>query len=283
MFQFDKNILNKMEEGLKKICPAPENCLIKLGQIAGYMPKTEESAKIRRFILDIDELISEVRWHLGQALLLMENQPHILHIGEDDDEIAKDGLLTSVQLLLRGFIKRPDRIFYEKLNESRRGGTVAGWIFHMMIDSSIYRSIAILDRVAHVLWYAAELPSERIYFRSKKVEKIDSSLKLPESRKLVEIANGKIFNFLIDYRDSLTHNMKAYSRISGSLPIDDWISDNGKQIYKYNREWDAERMFALGNTAYHQVLDVLKYFVLICEKKWPIPAKILKKMNQSER
>lgn len=273
MFQFDTSTQFKMEEILKKNCPSPENNLIRLGEIAGYMPRTKKSAMIRRFILDIDEIISEVRWHLGQALFLMKTQPHVLNISNDEDEFSKNGLLTSVQLLLRGFLRQPDRIFYEKLDESRRGGTVGGWIFHMMIDSSIYRSIAILDRIAHVLWYAAELPAEKIYFRSRKIEKINKSLKLPESQKLVEIANSKILNSLIDYRDSLTHNMKAYSRISGSLPIDDWISNNGKQVYKENEGIDVDLMFALGNAAYHQVLEVMKYFLPICEKKWPIPPK----------
>lgn len=282
MFQYDIKTLDYIEKQLRENCPSPESNLIKLGEIVAALPNSKESAKVRHFVLDIDELITEVRWHLAQALLLMKTQVHILHIGEDDDEFTIDEMPSKVHLLLRGFIRQPDRVLYTDLAESRRGGTVAGWIYHIMIDSSIYRSIAALDRIAHILWYAAELPKEQIYFRSKKVKKLDKTFNCVESNKLLKIAESPLLKFIIDYRDGLTHDAKAYSRLAGIPPVDVWETSDGKQVIRKTSEWDAELLFALGNAAYHQLVDVLKYAVPICEKKWPIPSKKKKDIKQKK-
>ena len=274
MFQYDRETLSKVEQQLRVNCPSPESDLAKLGKIVAALSDSAESAKIRRFAFDIDDLIAQTRWHLGQALLLLETQPPILNSGEDDSELVREsGMSTDVQLLLRGYVREADCILYEDLSEPRSGGTVAGWIFHMMIDSAVYRSIAALDRIAHILWYAAKLPMERIYFRSGKIKKLDETLDCAESQELLRIAEGPLINFLINYRDGLTHDAKAYSRIAGYPPTDEWKTPNGKQVFWKADEWNVELLFALGNGAYHQLLDALRYAVLICEKIWPIPPK----------
>jgi len=53
-------------------------------------------------------------------------------------------------LLLRGYVAQAEQIFYSDLSQPRRNGTVAGWIYHMMIDDAIYRVIAALDRLAQI-------------------------------------------------------------------------------------------------------------------------------------
>ena len=117
MFKYDIKTLDYIEKQLRENCPSPESNIIKLGETVAALPNSNESAKIRYFLLDIDELITEVRWHLGQALLLMETQPHILHIGEDDDEFTIDEMPSKVHLLLRSFIRQPDRVLYMDLSE----------------------------------------------------------------------------------------------------------------------------------------------------------------------
>lgn len=273
MSAYDAETLTKVEEQLRMNCPSPESHLVKLGLSIARLTDSEQSAKLRRLALDIDDLTAQIRWHLGQALLLMETQPEILRAGKDNgDLVTRFGMATAAQLLLRGYVREADRVLHGDLSTSRRGGTVGGWIFHMMIDSAVYRAVAALDRLATMLWYAAELPMERIYFRSRKIKKLHEAMGSDETGELLRIAEGKLFNFIIDYRDGLTHRVKAYSRPAGAPPSDLWETENGGLVFWDPDEWDAELLFALGRASYLQFTEALGYTTSICEKKWPIPS-----------
>jgi hypothetical protein len=202
----------------------------------------------------------------------MDSQPDILKAGEDDSDIIKGlGMPAGAQLLLRGYIRDADRVLYDDLSTPRRGGTVGGWIFHMMIDSAVYRAVSALDRLATVLWYAAELRmEERIYFRSGKVKKLNAAIGSDDTAHLLRIAEGKLLNFIIAYRDGLTHSTKAYSRASGFTPSEQWEDENGRLVIWDENAWDAEMLFALGRASYLQFTEALEPSVNICEKKWPI-------------
>ena len=80
----------------------------------------------------------------------------------------------------------------------------------MMIDSAVYRAVSTLDRLANVLWYAVELPMERVYFRSGKVKKLHAAICSDETAHLLRIAEGKPLNFIIDYRDGLTQYKSVF-------------------------------------------------------------------------
>lgn len=274
----DERILAKIEEELRINCPSPEEDLVKLSLVAVHLPDSMTAARVRRFVVDIDDLISQVRWHLGQALLLMDQYGELLK--EDNNEeslerlIRQVGAPTSVLLLLRGYIHQADRVLYGKADEPRRGGTAAGWLFHMMIDSAIYRTIAVLDRIAHILWYAAELPRQNqggreiyVYFRSKRMQAVDASIQSPESGEIVKIASSPLFEFITQYRDGLTHEAKAYSSIAGTIPADVWKGSDGTSINDPIEKWNVELLFALGRAAYFQVLEALKNTVVICDSK----------------
>jgi hypothetical protein len=272
MKQYNDDILIKIQKELELNCPSPESNLVTLGQCVATLPDSEGSAQLRHYVLDIDDLTAQIRWHLGQALLLMDSQPAILKAGEDDDDLIKSyGIPTGVELLLRSNISNADRVLYDDLSTPRRGGTVGGWIFHMMIDSAVYRTVSVLDRLMTVLWYAAELPmKERIYFRSGKVKKLNAAICSDETAHLLKIAEGKLLKLIIDYRDGLTHNTKAYSRASGFTPSEEWKDENGRRVIWHENAWDAERLFALGRASYLQFTEALEPSVSICKKKWPI-------------
>ena len=271
MKQYSEGTLIKIQKELDLNCPSQESNLAKLGRCVATLPDCEKSAKIRHLVLDIDDLTAQIRWHLGQALLLMDSQPDILKAGENDDDLIQGlGMPAGAQLLLRGYIRDADRVLYDDLSTPRRGGTVGGWIFHMMIDSAVYRAVSALDRLAIVLWYAAELPMERIYFRSGKVKKLHTAVCSDETAHLLRIAEEKLLNFIIDYRDGLTHSIKAYSRASGFTPSEQWKDENGRLVIWDENAWDAEMLFALGRASYLQFTGALEPSVSICEKKWPI-------------
>ncbi len=275
MKQYSKETPIKIQKELDLNCPSPESNLPKLGRCVATLPDGEKSAKIRHIVLDIDDLTAQIRWHLGQALLLMDSQPDILKAGENDDDLIKGlGMPAGAQLLLRGYIRDADRVLYDDLSTPRRGGTVGGWIFHMMIDSAVYRAVSALDRLATVLWYAADLPiKERIYFRSGKVKKLNAAFCSDETAHLLKIAEGEPLNFIINYRDGLTHSTKAYSRASGFTPSEQWKDKNGRLVIWDENAWNAEMLFALGRASYLQFTEALGPSVSICEKKWPIQPK----------
>jgi hypothetical protein len=208
----------------------------------------------------------------------MEMYPIILEADSDAEGIEKAmkeiGMPSSALLLLRGFIKDADRALYSDLAERRRGGTVAGWIFHMMVDSSLYRTFAALDRIAHVLWNVGGLPRQnakgkeiRVYFRPGKVKEIDAAINNAHTQEMVKIANGPLMEFLIGYRNRYTHKAKAYSKIAGTLPVDEWHRADGTRVEQRSDGWEAELLFALGRSGYLQLVDVLKLTVPICEEK----------------
>ena len=279
MLHWDKEVLKKVEQLVRENCPAPEAELIKLSKIVTKLPRTQEGAQIRRIVLDIDDLTAQTRWHLGQALLLMTAYPKALGPDADEDEIDKTlrdiGMPSNAMHLIRGFIRDADRVIYDDFTDRRRTGTVAGWVFHMMIDSAIYRAMAALDRLAHILWYAAGLPRQdkkgkavRIYFRAAKIIEIDKVIDDSHSKEILKVAQGPLMEYVISYRNRYTHEAKEYSVIAGALPSHDWVSPDGRHVTERGEKWEADLLFALGNATYHQFLEALKPTVAICEARF---------------
>jgi hypothetical protein len=265
------NVMGKVEKLIQKNCPSPELEIISLCKTMAYCPvPAERGAFLRRVTMDVDDLSSQCRWHIGQALLLMEIHPEMLKAGEDGtNPFAHLGIPSAAQLLLRGFVAEPDRVFFDDLSENWRSGTAGGWIFHMMIDSAVYRALSALDRLAVLVWYAAGLPEERIYFRSRKMAKVDRALPSPASKALLESAERPVMELITNYRDGLSHTQKAYSRIAGSPPSDSWTTDEGKRVLAPPDWWDAADLFALANAAYTQFTDALPHVLAICQARWP--------------
>lgn len=270
MYITDDEILKKAEEQLRKNCPSPENELIRLSNIAADLPDDEIGGRIRALVFDIDDLIAQTRWNLGQALLLIELYPQIVDNTKPSDPveniISENGIPLKSLLLLRGYIAHPEKIFFSDLSQPRRGGTVAGWLYHMMIDDAIYRSIAALDRLAQILWLIAKLPKGNVYFRSGKMTTINALLNNKYSKELLDIASGKLLNYIIEYRDGLSHEMKVYSKAAGAQPFDEWSGSDGRRFVIKHDKWDGDTLFALANATYHQLTDALIPTTEICDE-----------------
>ncbi|NOQ96224.1 MAG: hypothetical protein GQ555_06370, partial [Desulfobacterales bacterium] len=188
---------------------------------------------------------------------------------EFDQIIEEIGIPTKALLLLRGYIKQSDLVMYSDYSSSRHNGTVAGWIFHMMIDNSIYRVIAALDRLAHVLWFTAGLPftkdnnKVRVYFRSGKLKLINEKINLTGSEELLEISKGPLLDYVLSYRDGFTHDVKVRSIIAGALPSQQFPTTNGVLQAQRLEKWPADLLFSLGNATYHLLIDALRLTVSV--------------------
>lgn len=265
------DILEKVQLILNKNCPSPEEDFALLGKSIASRPPDEFTGEVTRAVDDTEKLVDEMRWDIAQSLLLWEMYPDLANIGENDNPLfGTIGFPGFAPLILRKYTRDATKVLYPDLSTPRRGSTVSGWIFQMMIDNSVYRSIAALDRIARILWImAGELPG-RVYYRSKQLTAIHSRLKEPETQELLSIAERDVLSLLLDYRDGFTHNRKFSARLAG-FPITHAIGfENGRPKYERPKNVDIDDLFALANAGYHQVTDALSPLTQLCVKRWPI-------------
>lgn len=249
-------------------CPSPEEDLVRLCSAVARTPETKRYAAIRLLVAEVDDLISQTRWNLGQAMLILEIFPELEKAGDDDDPLFKNaGMLAAVALLLRGYVARAQQVVFTDLHESWRGGTAAGWIFHMMIDDAVNRSVSILDRLAKIVSLVCEMPFDRMYFRSRKLRRVHAKKNTAETLKLVEMSESEIHQFLLEYRDSLSHDKKAFARLAG-FPIEEtYVDENGMRVLVDNLEWTAGHLLGLGIAAYHQMVAALGIVACFCQQQ----------------
>ena len=271
------NNLKEIQESLDRNFPSPEEDLIKLSLALAYSPEGEPYMEVRFLVLEVDNLIAQLRWHLGQVVLLVKRYPHVYQesndekVEEDEPEFANlpKEMPTRSHLLLRGYISRPEQVLFSDLSENWRGGTVAGWIYHMMIDDAVARSLAILDRLAVIVSLVGNVHFEKVYFRSGKLKVIHRDVNTPETKRLLEIAEGEVLNLLIEYRDGWNHTKLTHSAIAGYMPADSYIDASGQYVRVLSNQLTGELLTALVRAAYDQVVQVLHEVRLICEQRVP--------------
>lgn len=76
--------LEDVQVAVDKKFPSPEEDLIQMAQTAGYSPEGEPYVDVRFLVVEVDDLISQLRWHLGQALLLLKQYPWIEEETKED-------------------------------------------------------------------------------------------------------------------------------------------------------------------------------------------------------
>ena len=271
----DQNVndIADIQDALDRNFPSPEVDLVRIAQSAGSSPSLiQRYAEIRFLQFEVDSLIPQLRWHIGQALSLFISYPRIV----DEEQIATSnldpGLPTRAYFLLRGYMANSEQVLFTNLSGDWRGaGTVAGWIFHMMIDDAIARSIAILDRLARIASLVADISFEnnKVYFRSNKLSKIHEKLRMPETQKLVDLSKDELFGVLLDYRDGWNHEKLPYSKIAGLPPVDGYTDASGQEVRIQGTEWPGHCLLALIKVAYYRVVEVLHEVSIICEQKVP--------------
>lgn len=269
--------LAEIQDSLDKNFPSPEEDLIKLSLALAYSPEGEPYMEVRFLVLEVDNLIAQLRWHLGQVVLLAKRYPHVYQEtneeedGEQETELSRlpKEMPTRSHLLLRGYISRPEQVLFSDLTENWRGGTVAGWIYHMMIDDAVARSLAILDRLAVIVSLVGNVHFDKVYFRSGKLKVIHRDINTPETKRLLDIAEGDILNLLIEYRDGWNHTQLTHSAITGFMPADSYIDTSGQYVRVQSNQLTGELLTALVRAAYDQVVQVLHEVCLICEQRVP--------------
>jgi hypothetical protein len=282
--------MKKAQQELDLNCPSPEEDIVRLSTAVAFSPETQQYSQIRFLVLEVDNLISQLRWHIGQAFLLLELYPEIAEDREYIDmleqfaqgnpppiELSQFHSMLEMPLksllLLRGITSRyAHQVLFTDFSQrlKLREGTIAGWIFHMMIDNSIARAISILDRLAKITCLVAGLQIDRVYFRSRILTSISLQLNVSEAETLVKLSESEPYQYLLKYRDGWTHDDMAFARFAGTLPTDVYINPSGKTVQIKGDKWTADTLLVLAQIAYNHVVAALHEVAFICEQKVPM-------------
>ena len=258
---------------LDKKNPLPDADLNLLAEVGAGSPETAQGAALRRLVVDLDDLFVQLRWHVGQALLIWRAFPRLWSPTTKADELtSRFGMVNKARLLLRPFIMEQSCVFYHDLEERRPGGgTIGGWVLHMMVDSAVDRSVAILDRLARLSALAAgvKFANDKVYFRSGKLKVIRRTIGAELGDPLVALAEGEAVQFLISYRDGLSHTIRPASWVSGTPAADSWVDDTGVEQRAQDPHWGANELVSIALLALDVTSQALTPVVAICRRFAP--------------
>jgi len=266
----DDKVLNRATQLLNELFPSPENELNNITMIAGYTPEdSERYVKIRRLTLEIDDLYSQLRWHILQLLIILLRNPEIQDI-QISSKIDRNYpyMPTGATLLLRQYVSKVDNVAYIDPKENRHGKPVSGWIFHMFIDNVISRAISILDRIAHLVAVIGnvDFPQDKVYFRSGKMKTIHSRIETFETGELYRLSQDEFLTFLIDYRDGFSHQKRQYSFVAGPIPTDTIINSDNQRQRIADHPLLADDLMAFINGGYYYLNEAIYYTNKVFER-----------------
>ena len=269
-----ESFLSMVQELLDVHHPIPDSTLNRLAYVGANTPESRQGAELRRLILDVDDLLVQLRWHVAQAMLIWKAYPQLWAAESEVDQLmSRLGMPTKVRLMLRHFVVSRSRVFYTNLEERLSGGgaTVAGWVLHMMVDNAVGRSIALLDRLARLAAVGAgvEFENKKVYFRSRKLDAIRKVVGSELGDPLVALAESEEVSFLLSYRDDLSHTLRPTSWVAGAPPADGFVDDQGARHRSDGTRWGADEMAAIAIASYDVVIRALTMVVSICERHAP--------------
>ena len=257
---------NLLDEGFA----SPEDSLNSFCLRVAQMPDLEPFLEAKRVAVDVDDLFSQIRWHIGQDLQLLVEYPDLItDTPKRTNPFEFTGIPIEVPLLLRKYVLDARKVLFSDFRARRRGVPVAGWVFHMMIDGAIFRSVALLDRLARISFLVAPLPQTRIYFRSGQMATLAARFPCPETSQLAKIASGDVLSLLIDYRDGFTHTRMALSYVSGPLLSKRIITDDGKEKFQDERSWPPSYLVAVANAGYSMSIGALAEVTSFVDRQTP--------------
>jgi hypothetical protein len=250
----------RVQGRLDELFPSPEGSLSALVQCFIEDSDPSTYAELHRLALDVEDLIDQMRWHMGQAMIIRELNPEAVNQPRSISSANKTFRLSSlIGLGLTRFAARRSVMLCADSLEPWKGGTIAGWQFHMMLDGFLFRAVAVLDRLATIAIKRVGCMSrnDKIYFRSRKIAVLHESVRTKNSEALLDIASSDIVNILIDYRDGLSHRVRPRAFMSSGFYVDSGNASIGEPA----GYWQAGDLLALAGGAYEAVVKALEHVV----------------------
>ena len=248
--------------------PLPEQAITELCDLAAATDDSERFARFRRVVVDVETLLWELRWHIGHAILLIRVFPEIGQSpGESDPVLEKIGMPNRVWLNIRPLLSNHSQVFYSDLRaRTPGGGTVAGWVLHMLVDDAVSRAIGTLDRLAQLVILAADVPAPRgrMYFRSGKFKLLTEKHHLQFPDELLSIAGSPDLEFLLDYRDGLAHTVRPIARAMRTPPTDSFVTEAGGRVQERPLAWTAADLIVIAALGFRICIDALTPVTAVC-------------------
>jgi hypothetical protein len=140
-------------------------------------------------------------------------------------------------------------------------------MIRILADHTVNSSIAILDRLAHLLVLAADVepPRNRMYFRSGKFEALRyrHQVLIPDS--LMDLTKSKELSFLLEYRDGFAHTMRLNSAALGAAAVDQYLDDKGQVQRVRSANWSSEELLGISLMSFELVRKALREIGLLCQ------------------
>lgn len=254
---------DRVEELLGKHSPWPEKDLARISKLASETPDDQQRfAEFRRTVLDIDGLLQDCRWGVGNALLIIRAFPEIsLPLSDAEDSFDRIGIPSKAHLLISSLIRGRDRVFFDDPLERQPGGkTVGRWMVRILCDHSVNASIAVLDRLAQLLVLGGGIraPRDRMYFRSGKLKAIRDNSGIMISDRLLGISTSDEFQLLLNYRDGYAHTHRLNTPALGAAAIDHYVDAAGVPQTLKSEDWSAEELLGIAVLAFHIACEGLE-------------------------
>jgi hypothetical protein len=240
----------RVEALLKEHHPWPQRELSILGDLAVNAPGgLKRFVDFRRIVLDIEGLVQDTRWAVGNGLLMLRVYPEISDpLSDVEDQYDHLGIPAKVHLLISGFLADRERVIFQDVLERQPGGKrVGAWMIRILADHAVTSNIAVLDRLSHLLILAADVdpPRNRMYFRSGKFELLRDKHGVPISDSLIRLAEGEELTFLLDYRDGLAHTVRLNSAALGAASVDEYFDESGQVQRIRSANWSSEELLGI--------------------------------------
>jgi hypothetical protein len=240
----------RVEALLQEHNPWPQRELSLLGDLAVNAPEgLKRFADFRRILLDIEGLVQDSRWAVGNGLLMLRVFPEISEpLSDVEDQFDHLGIPAKVHLLLSGLLADRERVIFQDVLERQPGGKrVGAWMIRVLADHAVISNIAVLDRLSHLLILSADVdpPRNRMYFRSGKFELLRNNHGVPISDSLIRLAEGEELTFLLDYRDGLAHTVRLNSAALGAAAVDEYFDESGHVQRIRSATWSSEELLGI--------------------------------------
>lgn len=190
---------------------------------------TKEPDRHRIYVdayVDMCRLLEEYRFEVALAALLLVDYTVKLERGE----VAKQKSqvlpmpVESEALLRRYFrtVPEPGHLFTDPYQEIAGHRILGRWFAGQLLDSAMFRGLAVCDRLTIMLWVRADLPSSKWQpaYRPKYLKSLRSRYAGRDGwDDFIALESNELFVFARDMRDGFTHHRRVPSNLHGDVAV----------------------------------------------------------------
>src|SRR5450759_1695732 len=192
---------------------------------------------------DLAPLLDEVRFSGALASLYMDD---FEATGNDStatvltDHQPDLGIPIEVIATLQAYsspLPDPVTLFYEPHTKLAGDRILSLWFAGQLLDSALFRSVAVLDRLAALLWCAAGKTLREVRgkphlpaFRKAYLDQLTGFFPTEAWDTLYSLTVHPLFDLLMDTRNGFTHSHRQFSELHGHYRVAYNVQGDGKQL-----------------------------------------------------